>query len=579
VPLLTIAAVLIAAVAVGAALRARRAAARARASRGRYETLAAHLPDVAVLLFDRDLRFTLVEGRALEHHGWRREEIEGRPIAEVIPAPRADQLLERCRAALAGESGSHAWPGIRDGASYVIQHAPLRDARGAVSGGMLVVRDVTHAGRLQREVDEQRGFMATVLEQLPYHVLACDAEGRLRLGAEDSDVDPLDWASHFRLHRLDGRTPLTAEEAPLFRALHGETVTGAELVMDQPGAGLRRLNVSARPVVDAAGRSLGAVAAGVDVTERREAEARLQASEERYRSVVESVGDTVFGADMRGRWTFLNESWAQWTGIPVAEALGRPVDEIVHPEDRADHARAFAPLVGGQVEAVRVRHRYLTAEGVTRWAEVRARLAYDADGLPLGVAGVIEDVSERHRTQQYEAAEQAVVEVLEHAHDIEEGVPALLEALCRHLDWDLAELWTLDEQHEVLRCTDAAGERRAGLEAFEAARAGLAFEIGDGLPGQVWARRAPIWLTTLHDDPLFCRPAPAVAAGLRAALALPITRGAEVLATIQLFTREQREPDPGLARLLGAISAHLAQFLERRRLERLLAEPAGASRT
>jgi PAS domain S-box-containing protein len=270
----------------------------------------------------------------------------------------------------------------------------------------------------------------------------------------------------------------------------------------------------------------------------------------------------------------MNESWSRWSGHPVEEGLGRPAHELVHPDDRAAHARAFAPLIAGEVDTVHLRHRYLTAEGVTRWAEVRASLARDAAGRPLGIAGVIEDITERHRTKQYEAAEQAVVDILGHAHDIEDGVVALLEALCRHLDWDLAELWTLDPFLEVLHCTDAWGERRAGLETFEAARAGETFEVGDGLQGQAWARRAPIWATGLDEDPLFRRGEAAEAAGLQSALALPVSRGRDVLATILFFSREQREPDPALARLLQTIGAHLAQFLQRRRAERELAERA-----
>ena len=214
----------------------------------------------------------------------------------------------------------------------------------------------------------------------------------------------------------------------------------------------------------------------------------------------------------------------------------------------------------------------MTADDVTRWAEVRASLARDAAGRPLGIAGVIEDITEHHRTQQYEAAEQAVVDVLGAAIDVEDGMPVLLAALCRNLDWDLAELWTLDAEREVLHCTDAWGERRTGLEALEATRDGETFEVGDGLQGQAWARRAPIWASGLEDDPLFRRGAAAKAAGVRSALAMPIARGAEVLAAIMFFSREQRDPDPGLGRLLQTIGAHLAQFLERRRTERALAE-------
>jgi PAS domain S-box-containing protein len=576
---LAIAFAVVAAAAVLYALRARRAVTAAAGVRARYEALAANLPDVSVLLYDRDLRFTLLEGAAIEAHGWRKDQIEGQLITDVLPAGRAEELHEHCRAALRGELTGHSWASVRDGAHFRGDHVPLRDARGAVTGGMIVVRDVTVAQRLQRELEYERGFLAAMIEHLSDHVVACDASGRLlivnaavRRPVPGDDLDPLDWPEHFGLSRPDGVTPLPAAEVPLFRALHGEVVRDVEVAVKAPGTGVRRMLASGRPVVDAAGRTLGAVVSGVDVTGVRETEERLRESEERYRSVVESVGDTVFQADLRGRWSFLNESWARWTGVPVADALGQHAWELVHPDDRAAHSRAFAPLLAGEVDSVRLRHRYITADGVTRWAEARASLARDSGGRPLGIAGVIEDITEDHRTQQYEAAEQAVVDVLGAAIDVEDGVPVLLGALCRSLDWDLAELWTLDAGREVLHCADAWGQRRAGLEALEGTRDGLTFEIGDGLQGQAWARRAPIWASGLEDDPLFRRGAAANAAGVRSALAMPIARGAEMLAVVLFFSREQRDPDPGLSRLLQAIGAHLAQFLERRSTERALAE-------
>jgi PAS domain S-box-containing protein len=568
------AAVFVAVVALLLVWRARRAAAAAWAAAARYELFADHLPDVSVMLYDRDLRFTQLEGRALASHGWNRDEIAGRLIADVIPAERVDELLEHCRAALAGESSIQDWAGLRGGAHYQLQHVPVRDGRGVVQGGMIVVREISGQLQLQRALEAQRGFLSGVLDQLSDRIVACDANGRLRRFGDDAavDVDPLDWPAYWGLRRPDGRTPLPADEVPLFRALQGEDVVDEELVVEAPGGRLRRVIASARPVRDTDGRLIGAVATQVDVTDSLETQSRLRASEERYRSVVESVGDTVFQTDLRGRWSFLNESWSRWTGIPVADALGRSAAELVHPGDRAAHARIFGALAAGETDSARVRHRYLTAEGVTRWAEVRARLARDAAGRPLGIAGVIEDVTERHRTQQYEAAEQAVIDVLAHADGVEDVVSPLLAALCRNLDWDLAELWSLDPEREVLVCTDAWGERRAGLETLEAGRAEESFEVGDGLQGQAWARRVPLWASGLEDDPLFRRGGAATEAGIRSALALPIARAGEVLGTIMFFSRDEREPDPGLGRLLQAIGAHLAQYLERRRAERALAE-------
>ena len=101
------------------AARAPRRAPRSRElheSRERYRALAAHLPDVSVLVFDRDLRFTLVEGAALERHGWRREELEGRLVDEAVPPARAAALVPLYRAALAGAATSAEMQGVRGGA-------------------------------------------------------------------------------------------------------------------------------------------------------------------------------------------------------------------------------------------------------------------------------------------------------------------------------------------------------------------------------------------------------------------------------------------------------------------------------
>ncbi len=55
------------------------------------------------------------------------------------------------------------------------------------------------------------------------------------------------------------------------------------------------------------------------VIERKRAHDGLQASEARYRSVVESVREVIFQLDGRGRWTFLNKAWADITGYALAD--------------------------------------------------------------------------------------------------------------------------------------------------------------------------------------------------------------------------------------------------------------------
>ena len=146
-------------------------------------------------------------------------------------------------------------------------------------------------------------------------------------------------------------------------------------------------------------RRLGAVVVNADLTDFRDAEGRLRRSEERHRRVVESVSDCVFETDARGRWTHLSEAWTAATGYAVEDSLGRPCWEFVHPDDRAAHARAFAPLMGGERVALRHEHRFLTAAGAERWAEVQVRAISGWDGLPTGFVGVMRDVTDEHRAR------------------------------------------------------------------------------------------------------------------------------------------------------------------------------------
>ena len=82
----------------------------------------------------------------------------------------------------------------------------------------------------------------------------------------------------------------------------------------------------------------------LDVTERRKAEHRLQASEERYRSLVSASSSIIWATDSEGRFVVPQKSWEQYTGQRWEEHAGVGWNEAFHPDDRpglfADWQRA-----------------------------------------------------------------------------------------------------------------------------------------------------------------------------------------------------------------------------------------------
>jgi diguanylate cyclase (GGDEF)-like protein/PAS domain S-box-containing protein len=563
---MTIALVLLAALAAVLAVLVLHTLRRTRAAEARYRTLAASSPDVAVMLLDRDFRVVLYEGLAMERRGWAASDLLGKRLSDVIPPDRMAELEPVLTAALGGERRHLDWASLRSEAVFRIDAVPFAGGGDQV---MLVLRDITEERELQTDLEAQRRFFSSVLGETAGRVQICDAAGRLltfgeRHPALGEEMHPLEWAERFGLEHPDG-TPFGPHEAPLLRALRGEQVTDVEFRMRMPD-GVHWFLASGGPVNGEDGRRLGAVITMADLTARYDAEDRLRDSEERHRRLVESMRDCVFETDAQGRWTYLNDAWERATGHPVAESLGRPAWEFVHPDDRAEHARTFSPLLRGERAAVRLAHRFLTTAGAERWADVEARAISGWDGRPTGFVGVMRDITDERRMERHVAAERAVARGLGEARTLEEAAEPLLEALCVELGWDAGELWRMsgDERLHVTAAWCVSAE----LEPFVEAGARHAFEVGDGLPGQAWLAREPVWREAAGGD----GPPRAEAAGIRATVALPLRAAHGPVGVVTLVSRAPRVPEPGLTRLLETVAAHIAQFMQRGEAERAAAE-------
>jgi diguanylate cyclase (GGDEF)-like protein/PAS domain S-box-containing protein len=137
-----------------------------------------------------------------------------------------------------------------------------------------------------------------------------------------------------------------------------------------------------------------------DIRERREADAALQASEERYRTLVDSVREIIFQTDGEGRWSFLNARWEHVTGWPVDEVVGRHWLDFVHPDDRPHQRQLVRDLYAGRLEYVRQEVRGLTRAGEVRWLEASVRLLLDAEGNAIGTTGTLDDVTDRKLAEE-----------------------------------------------------------------------------------------------------------------------------------------------------------------------------------
>ncbi len=130
-----------------------------------------------------------------------------------------------------------------------------------------------------------------------------------------------------------------------------------------------------------------------DITERRQAEERLGASERQFRVQFHeaTIGQTIIGLD--GRFIRVNDAYARMLGYSADEMAGMPNSALTHPDDQDRAARQLAGLYSGEYDSYEHTKRLVHRDGHAVDAQVGVRLVRGADGQPLHLIGFVQDIT------------------------------------------------------------------------------------------------------------------------------------------------------------------------------------------
>lgn len=428
--------------------------------------------------------------------GYRAEEIVGRHFSTFYPQEVVDRgwpAHELKVAAAEGRFEDEGWRVKKDGSTFWanVVITALRDGSGTLRGFAKVTRDLTErrqaeeqARRLlqeeaarraaedaSQEIDEQRERLRTTLASIGDAVIATDTEGRITnlngvaealtgWTGDEAAGQPLDAV--FRI--VNERTPRPVEN-PAARALREGAIVGLanHTVLIAKDGTERPIDDSAAPIRCTAGEVVGCVLVFRDVTERREAERRLQRSEERYRALVTATSQMVWTTDPDGRVVEDSPTWRAFTGQTYEQWRGRGWLDALHPDDREPAALAWGRAVGAKAMYAG-EYRVRRHDGEYRWTAVRGVPVLNGDGTVREWVGTNTDVTDLKRAEEA-AAERSrltalradVSTALAAAQPLRESLQGCCEALVAHLGVAFARVWTLDEAGGVLVLQASAG--------------------------------------------------------------------------------------------------------------------------
>jgi PAS domain S-box-containing protein len=137
-----------------------------------------------------------------------------------------------------------------------------------------------------------------------------------------------------------------------------------------------------------------------NITEQKNAEVTLRESEFKFRQTfdVSPVGIVMVGLDTR--FIQCNLAFAQSLGYEAQELVGKPIEDVTLPEDRAIGKAEMAAIKKGEIGKSQVQIRYLRKDGQIIWGEVTITLIRDSNGQALYFLAIIQNITERKLAEQ-----------------------------------------------------------------------------------------------------------------------------------------------------------------------------------
>ncbi|MDF5721251.1 MAG: response regulator [Rhizonema sp. PD37] len=308
-----------------------------------------------------------------------------------------------------------------------------------------------------------------------------------------------------------------------------------------------------------------------EVTERKLTEESLKKERNFISAVVDTASALVIVVNTQGQIVRFNQACEQITGYSFDEVRGRKFWNIFSlPEDVEPVKAVFQELLSN-LSTKPYENYWLTKNGNKRLIAWSNNILQDDKGAVEYIVGTGIDITEqqaalrdRNRSEKHLTVQYSTTRVLAEATTITEATPRILQAICESLGWDLAEIWMLDRQKNLLQCLDIWYQKSVEAQEFETLSRQSTFGFGIGLQGRVWASNEPVWLTNVVDNVQFLRGKIATEVGLHGAFGFPLRTGDNILGVITCFSQQTQQPDSELLQMMSSLGDQVGQFIERK---------------
>ncbi len=379
-------------------------------------------PMAIVLTSTRDHRYIDVNNTFEQLSGWRREEVLGRTPFDinlwVEPSGRHEIVKDLLK------DGQRRLLEFRyrrkDGEQRVaLGSAELIEIEGeaCLLGASL---DITELRRTQESLRESEEKFSKAFRSSPMAINLVSMRDHRFLDVNEGFEKMSGWSRD----EVIGRTPLECnlwvEPSERERFLKQISAVGSTRDLEfryRRKDGEQRVALGSAELIEIDGEPC-LISANMDITERRRTEEALRVSEQRFRRVVEHIGDAVISDDLQGRITFANDRFLQLFGFTREQLHTVGLENYIAPEYLDELVDRHRRRIRGEDVPSHFEYQGVRTDGSRMWLEVDVVSITDAEGNLVGTQSALRDITQRKQAEEgLRESEERFRRVVEHIGD------------------------------------------------------------------------------------------------------------------------------------------------------------------
>jgi PAS domain S-box-containing protein len=316
-----------------------------------------------------------------------------------------EQVAEMIRTV--DETGDHFETRHRrkDGTIYDVEIS----TNGAIYAGQKLIfcvcRDITERKQAEAALRQSEEKLRVILESIPQGVTVTDLDGKilqvnnavLRLHG-CSTRQELVGRNAFELITKGGRARATDSLKNTLETGHSGAI---EYTLIRKDGTTFPAQLSAALVQDESAKPIGFVAVTEDITERKQAEAALRESEEKYKNLVGATSDIIWETDAEGWFTFISPKVKDILGYEVDEVVGKQRTLDLVPKGQFRKWLEYFKEINakhGSFFSLEIPHLHKNGRQVI--IETSGIPLFDSAGKFKGYVGANRDITERRQMQE-----------------------------------------------------------------------------------------------------------------------------------------------------------------------------------